>query len=197
MFPGLPSPSIEPLFTVAQDGANVSRVNFVTHAGTHIDAPRHAFTGAQTVDEIPLERLSGEALIADLTARPDPALITLADLQAWAGSLRPGDIFVVVTGAYRAYGTPGYHAAAPALDPLAAKWLTVAGIAAYATDATTIETPTAIFNPVHQVLLAAGIPIIENLANLDQLVAPRVRFICLPLKLRGADGAPCRVIAEI
>jgi kynurenine formamidase len=41
----------------------------------------------------------------------------------------------------------------------------------------------------------AGITVIEYLTNLDQIGAPRCRFIALPLALEGADGSPVRAIA--
>jgi len=76
----------------------------------------------------------------------------------------------------------------------AARWLVEKQIATYATDATSIEVPGSVGNPVHKILLAEGIPIIENLANLNQISAKRVKFIALPLKLKDCDGSPCRVV---
>ena len=40
MYPGLPQPEIDPYSTVENEGANVSRISFVSHVGTHIDAHR-------------------------------------------------------------------------------------------------------------------------------------------------------------
>src|SRR5688572_33510947 len=41
--------------------------NFFTseHGGTHVDAPIHFAQGHQTVDQIPIERLLGEAVVVD------------------------------------------------------------------------------------------------------------------------------------
>ena len=48
----------------------------------------------------------------------------------------------------------------------------------------------------HAILLAdAGIPIVENLCNLDKIRSARVTFLALPLKIRGATGSPIRAIA--
>ena len=38
---------------------------------------------------------------------------------------------------------------------------------------------------------------IEYLTNLDQIGAPRCRFLALPLKLEGADGSPVRAVAIV
>ena len=50
-------------------------------------------------------------------------------------------------------------------------------------------------HPVHEALLSHGIPVIEGLANLDMVKDRRIFFICLPLKLKGAAGAPARAVA--
>jgi kynurenine formamidase len=51
--------------------------------------------------------------------------------------------------------------------------------------------------PVHLALLGRGILIIEELANLDRLPAPRFQFVGLPLKIKGATGSPIRAVAII
>jgi arylformamidase len=47
----------------------------------------------------------------------------------------------------------------------------------------------------HQALLTAGIWIIEGL-NLARIQPGRVQLVCLPLKIAGADGAPCRALVR-
>jgi kynurenine formamidase len=49
--------------------------------------------------------------------------------------------------------------------------------------------------PAHRVLLAAGVPIVENLTNLDAIGADFFELIVLPLRLAGRDGSPVRAIA--
>ncbi len=194
MYPGRPRPEIVPFFTVENDGANGSHVRFVSHAGTHIDSPRHVFTGAQSVDNISLSRLIGEAVVVDISNRTNPATITLSDLQPYDKVIQSGKILLLITGIYRQYGTPAYNENSPALSFEAAQWLVKKHIACYATDATSIEVPESDGNPIHKILLAEGIPIIENLANINLITAKQVRFIALPLKLKECDGAPCRVV---
>lgn len=45
----------------------------------------------------------------------------------------------------------------------------------------------------HQIMLGAGIWVIEGL-NLSEIKPGYYELICLPLKLEGADGSPCRVV---
>jgi len=51
--------------------------------------------------------------------------------------------------------------------------------------------------PAHKVLLGAGVPIVENLTNLDAIGAHLFDLIVLPLRLAGRDGSPVRAIAVI
>jgi kynurenine formamidase len=50
--------------------------------------------------------------------------------------------------------------------------------------------------PVHRTLLAQGILIAEQLANLRSLAGQRVEFIFCPLPIAESDGSPARVLAR-
>jgi kynurenine formamidase len=50
-------------------------------------------------------------------------------------------------------------------------------------------------SPNHIKLLEAGIPLFTFCHNLRAITKPRVTIVALPLKLKGTDGAPARVIA--
>jgi arylformamidase len=51
------------------------------------------------------------------------------------------------------------------------------------------------YAPVHKLLLSSGVIIVEGL-DLHDVPAGTCRIYCLPLKIRGADGAPARVFIE-
>lgn len=46
--------------------------------------------------------------------------------------------------------------------------------------------------PNHQIIMKRPIYLLENLNNVSQL-AERFLLICMPPKLTGGDGCPCRV----
>ena len=52
-------------------------------------------------------------------------------------------------------------------------------------------------NVNHLLLFRAGIPLIENLTNLDQVPQPRAMVYALPVPVSGLDAFPLRVIAVI
>ena len=80
--------------------------NFFTaeHGGTHLDAPIHFSQGAQTVEQIPVERFLGRAVIVDVTAQADKDRdyrVTTEDLQraeSEQGAIPSDAILLIRTG---------------------------------------------------------------------------------------------------
>ena len=71
------------------------------HGGTHIDAPVHFAQGRWTVDQIPLDRLIGSAVVLDVSgpsASNADYQVSVADFTAWEqmhGQLEP-DLIVLI-----------------------------------------------------------------------------------------------------
>ena len=192
--------------------------NFFTseHGGTHIDAPIHFAQGHQAVDEIPVNRLLGEAVVVDVTsasdANPDYQ-VSVADFQRAerGGQIPPDAIVLIRTGfssrwpdAVRYLGTTarGEEGAAhlhfPGLHPDAAKWL----IAERRIKAIGIDTASIDYGPStgfesHRLLYERDIPAFENLTSLDRLPERGAYIVALPMKIRGGSGAPLRAIAIV
>jgi kynurenine formamidase len=187
------------------------------HGGTHIDAPIHFAEGKPTVDQIPLERLIGPAVLVDVSeqcAAEADYQVTVSDFEEWEaehGSLPDGAIVLLRTGfgAYwpdrvRYMGTDerGPEAVAelhfPGLDPEAARWLvTNRRIDSIGLDTPSIDYGQSTHFESHQVLFAAEIPAFENLANLDQLPPTGFLVIALPMKIAGGSGGPLRIVAVV
>src|ERR1043165_4273442 len=56
------------------------------HGGTHIDAPIHFAERHKTVDQLPIDQLTGSAVVVDVSASAQKDAdyrITVADLKAW------------------------------------------------------------------------------------------------------------------
>src|SRR5215467_5847136 len=74
------------------------------HGGTHIDAPVHFAEGHQTVDQLPIEQLTGAAVVVDVSAKAQKGAdyqVTVADLRAWEeghGQIPNGAIVLLRTG---------------------------------------------------------------------------------------------------
>ena len=191
------------------------RYSAAEHGGTHLDSPVHFAKGRHTVDEIPLDRLMGPAVVVDVTKQcagnPDYQ-VTVADLQDWErrnGRIASGTILLLRTGFGKFYpdrkkylGTDerGADAVAklhfPGLDPQAARWLTQnRAIKAIGLDTASIDYGQSTLFESHRILFDKNIPAFENVANLDQLPVKGFSVIALPMKIKGGSGGPLRIVA--
>jgi kynurenine formamidase len=172
-----------------------------THVGTHIDAPRHFYSDGIAVDRLPLDRLvMRPAVVLDVSDKPAGAGVTAADLDRTGVQPAANEIAVIKTlWTDRAWGTPDFWAQTVYLDPSVGEWVEARGVAAVAMDCFPEKpfwrmtlTPTE-RGANHKRWLKAGIPMIQMLTNLGN-IGPRFTLIALPLRLKGMDGSPARVV---
>lgn len=170
---------------------------FSDHIGTHVDSPFHFIPTGGTIETIPLDRLVGPAVCLDTSAKAPETPVTPAMLEAAerrvGARVERGDILLV-----RAW--PGHHTDAgfvkcAGLGREAAEWAVARGVKALGCDLASPDDPSDLTRPVHMILLGQGIPIMEHIANLEILPAPRFQFVGVPLRIRGATGSPIRAIA--
>ncbi len=180
-------------------GFQSEAIFLATHTGTHVDAPSHFRRDGAKMDEIPVDRLVGSAVLLDLTHKGQRELIRAKDLEATeeAGriSIKEGDIAILRLGWEKVLGKPTYVLDYPGLSEDAADHLAAKRVSAVGVDSPSIDHPDDKKFPAHNILLGRGILVIENLCNLHSLEKNRFRFIALPLKIRGATGSPVRAIA--
>jgi arylformamidase len=176
-----------------EDGANanVSFLGLSVHTGTHIDAPLHFLKEGYGVEQIPLDLLIGPAQVIQVPE--DAKVIDSKTLEKIV--LKPGikrvlfktAVSLQQTTLTQEFKTDFVGVAANAAQILVDKGVNVIGI-----DYLSIA-PYKNSRPTHEILLNANTLIIEglNLADVDEGL---YTLYCLPLKLKGSDGAPARVI---
>ncbi len=201
-----------------EGGYYYSAYTFTTaeHGGTHIDAPVHFAEGRHSVDEIPLDRLIGDAVVLDLSKRIDgrcDARVTSEDIRDWEqvhGAIAQDSIVLLRTGfgdywpdAGRYLGTDlrgedGVKALCfPGLHPEAATWLAEQRqVKSVGIDTASIDYGRSKDFAAHVNLMSRNIPAFENVANLDRLPARGVYVIALPTKIAGGSGGPLRIVAR-
>lgn len=157
------------------------------HCGTHVDAPSHFIRDGACVDEIEPDILIGPAVVCDLTDSRGPE-ITAEDLCGVAGD-RDASIVLLHTRRNDAQGK--------GIDLGAAELLARSGVKAVGTDHSGIDDTQNRARPGHMILLGAGIPVVENLTNLDHLLGRRFLFFALPLRLEYGTGSPVRAVALV
>jgi kynurenine formamidase len=198
VYPGDPVPRIRPASTIAGEGFNLLSVSMGSQTGTHVDAPYHFADDGARVDELDLSLFVGPGVVVDVRGHQARQPIRWAAFSPYADRLGPGVVLLLHTGWSRHHGTDRYYDH-PYLDAGACERLLALGVRTFLLDAVNIDEtpddahPGAGF-PVHHLIAAAGGVIGENLRNLEQIdFDPFVS--CLPLRLRGGDGAPVRAVA--
>lgn len=191
IWPGDTSLSVQRVEKIEDgDGANITQIKMSAHSGTHIDAPYHFLADGIRVDEIPLELLTGRVYVLDL---PEVDLITASVVEG--ANIPPRTrrvLFKTRNSTFWSRNRSDFQEDYVALDAGAAQYLVDRGVKVVGVDYLSVA-PYQATRPTHEILLKAGVVIIEGL-DLSEVSQGRYTFYCLPLKLAGADGAPARVI---
>lgn len=183
VYPGDPEVSVERLGSGSDSGVRVSRLCLGTHTGTHIDPPLHFIEGGAAVDDIPLELLIGPAQVvwsgSDVIGRE---FLESADIKADRLLFKTKNSGLMAGPFEKEYAC---------LDEGAAGWLVENGVRLVGMDYLSVERFDA--DAVHRLLLGNGVVILEGL-DLTGVDPGIYELICLPLRIRGGDGAPARVV---
>lgn len=188
IWPGNAPVSYEPVKRIAEgDSSNVSLLHVGTHSGTHVDAPYHFVEGAAGIDSIPPEVLVGPARLVQLPEvdRIDQALLETLGLSS-VGRLLLG------TRNSALLRQPEHTTDYIPVSEDGACYLVEMGIKLVGIDYLSIEEYKKEGYPTHRTLLKAGVVIVEGL-DLSGVPAGNYELLCLPLKLKNADGSPARV----
>lgn len=192
---GIEPPAFVDLADVARDGYAMSRYSFTNHSGTHIDAPAHQVDGGATLDDIPLSRLVTEAVVIDCRSHA-PGAVALDDIRERLAGIRPNDLVLFCSGNDRHWGADAYWKEWCYPDAQATEALIARRVSGVGFDGPSADPVDSVTYDLHRIWLSAGCVIIENLCSLTAL-PPRCRIVCAPLKVRGANGGPVRVLALI
>jgi kynurenine formamidase len=181
------------------EGFSTKLITFVDHVGTHVDAQKHFYPKGDTIESLPLDRMIGEAVLLDVSFRDLSGPVTAMHLQEGlrrsCEKLNGGDILL-----FRAWplewGVQGFNESR-GLTSDAVDWILQKNIKMVGTDLAGIDDGEDWTRPAHCKLLKKGIPIVENLINLDKVGKSRFEFLALPLRLKGATGSPIRAVAVL
>ena len=174
-YPGDPEGRLERVSSIAEGAiANISRLDFGVHTGTHVDAPLHFVDGAAGAEALPLDVLVGPCVVVDGL---EPAAVP-------AGAER----VLFKTPNSLLWEREEFAEEFVKLDEEAARTLVGNGVRLVGIDYLSIGDEEA-----HHVLLEAGVVPVEGL-DLRGVEPGEYRLVCAPLKLVGSDGAPARVL---
>lgn len=193
-FPGTEPPVFSKPFTLANHGFAEQKITILTHSGTHMDAPAHIFAAGATLEQLGLPHFVGSAVALDLTRLP-ANVIAVDALRPFQHLLAEQDFVLLRTGWCEHWGKADYFSGYPVLSEAAALWLAGFNFKGIGVDAISFDSHDSTALPIHRIFLARNIVLIENLVNLEKVLAGEFVFCCLPLKIAETDGAPVRAIA--
>ncbi len=192
VWPGDPLIELEQIDSMDNGAnANISRLSTSVHIGTHIDAPHHFMNDGRTIEQLPLEVLTGPCYVTQL-----PDGIETITAEALDGMSLPKDVKRILFGTsnsrFWSRGETEFQEDFVAVTEDGAQWLVDYGLQLVGVDYLSVA-PYSDSVPTHRTLLQAGVIIVEGL---DLSAVPRGFYdlYCLPLKLLGAEGAPARAI---
>ena len=184
----------------------ISILSIMTHNGTHIDAPRHMMEKGFPVDQLPLAQVAKEGVLISLPNKGPNSSVSVKDILDTGVVLGPDRIPVIHTGwTDKMWGKPEFWAQMPYLEPGVGELMASKGVPALGMDVfpqkplwrgVKVE-PSVVWQGNHLALMRKGIPLIQFMTNLSQIGPNKFVLIALPLKMKGADGSPARVIALV
>lgn len=189
VFPGDPPFKTEPVSRIQKgDDFNLTRISMGTHLGTHVDPPAHFIEKGATADQVSLETLVGPGVVADLKgcSQIDRCALEKASIVDTTRVLLKTDNGPRLLES-------SFHQAGVYLTEDGARYLVENRVRLVGIDSLSIENPGNPGSPVHHLLLEAGILVVEGV-HLLEIPPGEYEIFCLPLKIKGADGAPARII---
>lgn len=201
-FKGLPGPAICDYWTREVSAANyedgssfqIGRIDMVANTGTYVDAPFHRYADGCDLAGLSLGSLA--ELQGLVVQRPFEHGIA-TDAAHFDGLDVAGKAVLVATGWDRNWRTPAYFSEHPFLTEAAARRLADSGAAFVGIDSHNIDDTRTKRRPVHSILLGAGIPIGEHLAQLVDLPAQGFKFHAAPAPVVGMGTFPVRAYAVL
>ena len=189
-WPGDPEIQVERIASIGPECfCNLTAISMCAHTGTHMDAPLHFIDGGAAMESMPLDAVIGPARVVEIF---DPKKVKRHELESHA--LQRGErILLKTSNSARLWKTNQFIEDFVYISRDAAAYMAEAGIRTVGIDAYSVGGFRNDLQETHMALLAAGIWIVEGLM-LEHVTPGEYEFICLPMKLIGADGAPARAV---
>jgi kynurenine formamidase len=194
VYPGTESPLFKQTFHIQQHGFTETKINMLTHHGTHIDAPAHMVLNGKTLDKFQADKYYGSALCINCNYLRN-GIIDLKFLEPFEEKIKLNDFLLLNTRWSEKWGTEAYYSNFPVLSKQACEWLSNFTLKGIGIDNISLDTIDSKNFENHFIVFEKEMIIIENLTNLNQLEDTEFILSCFPLKIENADGSPVRAVA--
>ncbi|MFC2038486.1 cyclase family protein [Chloroflexota bacterium] len=170
------------------DAINLSAVSMGAHSGTHMDAPLHFIDKGNTIDRVPLEVVIGRVKVIEIKD-----LESIKPEEFTDSRINSGDrVLFKTVNSPQVWQQREFAEDFVFLSDSAADFLVEHSVLLVGIDYLSVGGYRHGGSYVHNKLLSNGIWIIEGL-DLSNVSSGEYEMVCLPLKIKGAEGAPARV----
>ena len=170
---------------------NITKMSSCVHIGTHVDAPHHFLNDGRTVEQLPLDVLTGPCYVAQLPDGIEAITAEVLDRTEITSEMKRV-LFGTRNSHLWARDESTFQTDFVAITEDGADWLVERGVQLVGVDYLSVA-PYGDSIPTHTVLLRARVVLVEGL-NLSNVMRGFYDLYCLPLKIAGSDGAPARAI---
>ena len=188
VYPGDDALQVEPLCSIDPScPCNITRLGWTTHFLTHVDPPLHFVEHGASLDDVPLERFIGDALVVEVAGD----FVSVTDIPSEVESKGISLLFKTRNSAIsedQPFETNHVYISGEAAEAAAARGVNLMGIDYMSVDRFGDDN-----YPAHRALLSNNVLILEGL-NLTGVPAGRYTLVALPLKIAGGDGSPVRAV---
>ncbi len=168
---------------------NLTHLSMSVHTGTHMDAPRHFLPDGITMEKMPMEPVIGRCRVIEFEVEDQITADDLKKLRLLSGQR----LLFKTRNSARSWTMKEFDKDFISIRSDAAQVLADLKIMTVGVDYMSIGGYGKDVVETHQIMLGAGIWVIEGL-NLSEIKPGYYDLICLPVKIEGADGAPCRAV---
>ena len=192
----------------AGDVFQVTTLETSVHAFTHVDAQRHFIAHGPTIECLDLDTVVGPCDVLDLSdVDPEEAIdATRLERAALGRDLERRLLLRTCWHQRRSIDDPAFWRDAPYVTRDGAQWLLARAPTCVAFDFPQDWTIRRLLDGeirpkeehvTHDVLLRAGVTLVEYLTNTAAIETSRIWLCAAPLRIVGADGAPARIFAIV
>jgi len=168
---------------------NVSKMDMCAHAGTHMDGLNHFIKDGAPLDTVPFDAVIGPCRVIEIKDADSvkPAELTKHKLR------KDERILLKTRNSRRRWWDEDFDTRFIHISKDAAQHMVDRDIRTIGVDYLSVGGYQRDGVECHQVLLGAGVWIIEGL-DLTKVKPGKYDLICLPVKIRNSDGAPARAL---
>lgn len=167
---------------------HIGKIEMVANTGTYLDSPFHRYADGDDLAALSLDQLAN---LDCVVARIEPGARTIHHLPLSAQDVR-GKAVLVQTDWDRHWRTDQYFDGHPHLAAELAQWLVDAGARLVGIDSYNIDGVESGERPVHSILLAHDIAIVEHMTGLAAVPESGGKFFAVPPKVKSFGTFPVR-----